>query len=130
MKFKINTLGSTWSMLLCDAAHTTNWIDISNTGALCVKVGGVRRDSVTNLIQPNVIYDMVSVVSNSVMTLNLNGVIIPLDGSNTNVVSNVNFNLNNNTTIGRYEYSANEYFNGTIYSLKVFRNTNDLSLIT
>ena len=129
MKFKLNVLNSSWSMLLCDAVSSTNWIDIAGDGALCVKVGGVRRDSATQIIQPNVLYDMVLSASNSVMTLNLNGVIIPLSGSNTNIVSNVNFNLGNNTTIGRYEYGGNEYFNGYIYKVKVYRNTTDTSVL-
>lgn len=41
----------------------------------------------------------------------------------------INFNLNSNTYIGYANMSTNFRFNGTIYSVKVLRNTNDLSLL-
>ena len=41
-----------------------------------------------------------------------------------------NLNKNDNTYIGRNGWDgANGYFCGTIYSIKVLRNTSDLSLI-
>lgn len=49
---------------------------------------------------------------------------------NTTISAPLNFNSSSNTEIGRSNTnSSQEYFNGTIYSLKVLRNTTDLSLL-
>lgn len=128
IKFKAKVING-WHMLLCDLASTTNFIDIGQSGYLAIKLGGKRYDTPTGSIVVNEIYDVIIQVINNEAKVYINGVQSTLDGQPSRIVNDVNFNLNNNTVIGRYEYSASEYFNGTIYSIKVLRNTSDLTLL-
>ena len=43
--------------------------------------------------------------------------------------ANLNFNMNNNTLIGKSGWSATDNFKGVIHSVKIFRDTADLSLL-
>lgn len=125
--FKKET-SSGWRMLLCDNADSKNFIDIGDTNFLAVKMGGFRYDTPPNSIENGVITKVLLQVSNSVLTVKINGEQVTLDNQPTRVVTNVNFNLGDNTFIGKY-YTNTEYFKGYIYSLKVLRNTTDLTLL-
>ena len=127
IKFKSNIING-WHMLLCDAASSTNFIDIGSSGFLAVKLGGSRYDTPAGSIVTDTIYDVIIQVINSEAKVYINGEQTTLDGMSSRIVNNVNFNLSNNTYIGCY-LSNSEYFNGTIYSIKVLRNTTDLSLL-
>lgn len=117
-----------WRMLFCDNAESTNFIDIGDTNFLAIKMGGVRYDTPANSIIDGVITKILIQVSNSILTVKINDQQVTLDGQLTQPVNNVNFNLNNNTFIGKY-YTNTEFFKGYIYSIKVLRNTTDLSLL-
>lgn len=127
IKFKSNIING-WHMLLCDAAFSTNFIDIGSSGFLAVKLGGLRYDTPVGSIVADTIYDVIIQVINSEAKVYINGEQTTLDGMPSRIVNNVNFNLSNNTYIGCY-LGNSEYFNGAIYSIKILRNTNDLSLL-
>ena len=126
--FKKDGSSAGWNMLLCDNASTTNFIDIGGTNFLAVKMGGYRYDTPSDSILNNVITKVLIKVYNSVLTVEINDKQVTLDNKYSQTVTNVNFNLNNNTFIGKY-YNDSEFFKGTIYSIKVLRNTTDLTLL-
>lgn len=62
----------------------------------------------------------------NILTIDLNGEKTVFE----NFSNQFNLNGNNSTRIGKaYDIANNTYFNGTIYSIKVLRNTTDLSLL-
>jgi hypothetical protein len=72
------------------------------------------------------INDIIIIRKGSNLTINLNGIETVFD----NFTSEANFNGNNSTRIGMAWDDANEtFFSGIIYSIKVLRNTTDLSLL-
>ena len=81
-------------------------------------------------IEPNIIYDITLRSVDRKITMIINSV-----EEEVSVVPEypVNFNFNNSTTIGvengiNFSDSSN-YFKGTIYSVKILRNTSDLSVL-
>lgn len=75
----------------------------------------------------NVIYDLILIRAGSTMTLSVNGII---DFSVTGVPSSFNLNTKDNTCVGINKYNPIDWiFKGKVYSLKVLRNTTDLSLL-
>lgn len=72
------------------------------------------------------INDIIITRNGSNLTINLNGIETVFD----NFTASANFNGNNSTRIGMAWDAATEtFFSGTIYSIKVLRNTTDLSLL-
>ena len=72
------------------------------------------------------INDIIITRNGSNLTINLNGIETVFD----NFTASANFNGNNSTRIGMAWDAATEtFFSGTIYSIKVLRNTSDLSLL-
>lgn len=134
-EFKVVSDG-TWNILLGNGATSSD----SNYHYV-----GVSEN--TNVNQPNKVYLTISSISmfttNIVDTLNINHLIIikegnlytlRLNGLDTvftypNLISN--FNYLNNTQIGSTQVSnwVNHLFKGEIYSVKVLRNTSDISLL-
>ncbi len=97
------------------------------TGGIHFKINGnVIFNTGTNTVLPNIIYTLLIQRINNVFYLYLDDILI-----DTNSLSNdyCNFNFSSNTLIGKIGHSTTENFNGTIYSIKVLRNTTDLSLL-
>ena len=114
---------------MCDNASSTDFIAIdADYKLLAIKVGGSRYDTPLNSIMPNTVYNVIIQVVNSILTVKINDIQSTLDGLPSQIVSNVNFNLSSNTFIGQY-FDGTERFKGTIYSIKVLRNTSDISLL-
>jgi hypothetical protein len=86
----------------------------------------VIRISPVGAISFNVINNLVLVVENNIAKVFLNNVEILM--SDSSILSSINFNESSNTYIGAYG-SLSTYFSGSIYSIKVLRNTSDLSLL-
>ena len=78
-----------------------------------------------NDIQPNVIYDFKIISSNGNISMILNDEIQTMTLNN---INNVNFNYGDNTYIAK-SFGTDLFFKGTIYSIKVLRNTTNLSLL-
>lgn len=79
----------------------------------------------SNSININEINKLIVYRKNGIINIILND-ILSTDTFN----YDLNFNINSNTYIGRRDISANNYWlKGTIYSIKVLRNTTDLSLL-
>lgn len=79
----------------------------------------------SNSININEINKLIVYRKNGIINVILNN-ILSTDTFN----YDLNFNVNSNTYIGRRDISANNYWlNGTIYSIKVLRNTTDLTLL-
>lgn len=72
----------------------------------------------------NQINDLLIYRSDGVLYLKLNNDITSKDFNHS-----INGNLGDNTLIGSGEYNPTTFLNGTIYSIKVLRNTTDLSLL-
>ena len=130
INIKFNSTSTTgWRMIMCDNASSTNFIDIdADYKLLAIKVGGSRYDTPLNSIMPNTVYNVIIQVVNSILTVKINDIQSTLDGLPSQIVSNVNFNLSSNTFIGQY-FDGTERFKGTIYSIKVLRNTSDITLL-
>ena len=72
------------------------------------------------------INDIIITRNGSTLTINLNGIETVFD----NFTASANFNGNNSTRIGFAWDSAPEtFFSGSFYSIKVLRNTSDISLL-
>lgn len=106
-----------------------NKLIMSNTG-------GPGIFASNTIIQKDTLYDITIVRrENMYLELYINGVLDisvtnwVIDPSKTIKNTNFNFNLNNNTYIATFESTSNFNFNGTIYSIKVLRNTTDISLL-
>lgn len=78
-----------------------------------------------NDIQPNIIYDFKIISSNGNISMILNDEIQTMTLDN---INNVNFNYGDNTYIGK-SFGTDLFFKGSIYSIKVLRNTTDLTLL-
>lgn len=76
-------------------------------------------------IQPNVIYNFKIISSNGNISMILNDEIQTMTLDN---INNVNFNYGDNTYIGKV-FGTDLSFKGSIYSIKVLRNTTDLTLL-
>ena len=77
-------------------------------------------------LEINTRYKLVIKSENGLISMIINSVIQSMTLLNTN---SVNFNYNSNTFIGADPTVASNKFNGTIYSIKIFRNTSDLSVL-
>lgn len=77
-------------------------------------------------LEINTRYKVVIKSENGLISMIINSVIQSMTLLNT---SSVDFNYNSNTFIGTDHTGAIVNFNGTIYSIKILRNTNDLSLL-
>lgn len=116
------SIGRSYIALLGSShVNLPNKIVITNSGGLDPIVS-----SVSSFTQ-NEIYEVTFVKDDVNLSVYINGVL--------DVVSQVgntlyNFNLNLNTLVGRTGGNTVEHFTGTIYSVKILRNTTDLSLLS
>ncbi len=127
IRFKVVSSGNTWNTIL-SGSSVDSYIDIKSDGQLYIRFNStdVIRISPVGAISFNVINNLVLVVENNIAKVFLNNVEILM--SDSSILSSINFNESSNTYIGAYG-SLSTYFSGTIYSIKVFRNTSDLSLL-
>ncbi len=139
-KFKINDFTKKYCRLFADG----NSNDVSYT-AICGDshpypqnrrkllfiiddVSGIYLQTINPLVE-NTIYDVLVVREGSSIRMFIDGVMVD------EIITTLQYNLNgnNNTLIGSHNRDAldisNKTFNGTIYSLKVLRNTTDLTLL-
>lgn len=72
----------------------------------------------------NQINNLIIYRTNGVLYLNFNGNVVSKDFNYP-----INGNISDNTYIGYRKYTSTTFFKGQIYSLKVLRNTNDLTLL-
>lgn len=138
IKFKINTFSGTKNGYLIASGNTTSnnadkhGIVILNDRTLLILYSGIGI-KYNYIFNYNELYDLTVIRSNKLTQLYINGELY----SDVNIIesgfndSNFNLNQSNNTYIARNAWDANTapYFDGTIYSIKVFRNTSDLSLL-
>ena len=123
IKFKVVSSGNTWNTIL-SGASTYTYIDIQSNGTLHVCLDQ-NSTSTVGTIPFNTIVTLIISVKNNILSVYVNNVKVPMSLTSTSIV---NFNESNNTFIGAYG-ALSTYFNGTIYSIKVLRNTTDLTLL-
>jgi len=139
IKFKINEKPTQNVLLLNNNADTTynrayiavNGLDNSSPFKLEFGITNASSQVVyyqirsNNDMQPNVIYDFKIISSNGNISMILNDEIQTMTLNN---INNVNFNYGDNTYISK-SFGTDLFFNGTIYSVKILRNTSDLALL-
>lgn len=107
-------------------SSNANPASLSNKISMTVYTGSVYKTiTLNNQIPLNEMCNLIIVKENNTLSLYLND-----DFISDTVSYPYNFNLNNNTVIGALLVDNLNYcFKGTIYSIKVLRNTTDLSLL-
>ena len=111
-----------------DIGQNRSFVVINNTNKISVGIsvnGTWFFNDTTNTIHDGALNYLLIVRHINTLSITLN------DIETVHQLTSFNFNLNgnNNTTIGFVGNNANENFDGTIYSIKVLRNTTDLSLL-
>lgn len=136
IKFKINNFNNNWqSLISCgkndSADNNKTAISINNNKiwVLTKNAFFIVKDLVLN---SNTYYNLVVYRENTKYYLKLNDVnyVLEPNAVTDNRTELADYNYNNNTIIGANLWDgASGYFNGTIYSIKILRNTTDLSLL-
>lgn len=111
-----------------DIGQNRSFVVINNTNKVSVGIsvnGTWFFNDTTNTIHDGALNYLLIVRHINTLSITLN------DIETVHQLTSFNFNLNgnNNTTIGFVGNNANENFDGTIYSIKVLRNTTDLTLL-
>lgn len=89
--------------------------------------GNVIFNTSANSLLPDVINTITVTRTNGVFNLYINEVLISTHTSLPGV--EMNFNFDGNTLIGKVAHGTSENFKGQIYSIKVLRNTTDITLL-
>lgn len=138
IEFEFNNTTSSYKYLLSSAtiSNTENGtcgiaIDDNYKFFIYIKsAAGLFRCSSVDKLLINTYYKATIIRTNNNLKVYINDKEIELIiGSN--IISDINFNTNNNTYIGKsgWDPAGIGFFNKHIYSIKVLRNTTDLSLL-
>jgi hypothetical protein len=141
MKFKFKPVSTTnWNILISNGNTTSGdsaycYIGISpNNGGNPNQMYATINSSAMQIIHPqqidtNNINIVIFYKEGNTYTLVVNGQAVSNTVTN---IPNFDLNNNNNTIIGRTNHnggSNNHWFTGEMYSVKIFRNTSDLTLL-
>lgn len=128
--FKPKTQSAEWGTLIghsMPSATSMDFLMVTRSGTIECRINNLRLTTNTNIkVVYNEINKLLFIRNNKNVTINLNDNVVY------DAICEEPFNLNktDNTYIGRNGWDGtNGYFCGTLYSIKILRNTSDVSLL-